>query len=72
MNEKDKEEFDKFYNKHYGFQDFKDAAIEAWQSACDYKQKEIEERWIKQLKNEHSLYQEHLRALEKEIEKLEE
>ena len=42
MNDEDKEAFEIFYNKHYGFQDFRDAAIEAWQAACEYKQKEID------------------------------
>jgi|688.fasta_scaffold384876_3 hypothetical protein len=32
--------------------------------------KDIEQKWIDQLKHEHQLYQKHLRALEKEIEEL--
>jgi hypothetical protein len=42
MNDKDKKAFDIFYNKHYGFQDLRDAAIEAWKAACEYKQIEID------------------------------
>lgn len=42
MNDKDKEAFDIFYNKDFGFQNPRDAAIEAWQAACEYKQKEID------------------------------
>jgi hypothetical protein len=42
MNDKDKEAFEDFFNKHYGFSGEKDAAIEAWQAACEFMQDEVE------------------------------
>lgn len=41
MNDKDEAAFEKFYNKHYAFPHFRDAADKAWQAACAYKKEEI-------------------------------
>jgi hypothetical protein len=80
MNDKDKEAFEcwqkeiiqelKFNNaigdnKHKGSLEF------AWQAACEYKHKEIEDLY-KHLKHEHDLYRKHLKVYEDEIQEYKE
>lgn len=74
MNDKDKEAFEKWYSKETSdvlWEDFNgdEIVIKSWQSACEYKQKEIDEL-IKQLKHEHDLYKKHLKVYEEENAKL--
>lgn len=81
MNDKDKEAFEKWMeseDRHDGvfgnnnnFTRDEWVADKAWQAACEYKQKEIDEL-IKQLKHEHDLYKKHLKVYEDENAKLRE
>ena len=43
MNEQDKEAFGKWFDKNWQDSDDKDVFTQAWQAACLYKQKEIDE-----------------------------
>jgi len=43
MTHKDKEAFENWFENNWQDSDDKDLFTEAWQSACDYKQKEIDE-----------------------------
>lgn len=54
MNDKDKEAFDKWFKTTYLKDDLDWVAESAWQAACEYKQKELEQKlqdfeadWIK-------------------------
>ena len=70
MNDQDKEAFEKWWDeiRLRGQSTFGIVAI-TWQSACEYKQKEIDEL-LKQLKHEHDLYKKHLKVYEDENAKL--
>lgn len=76
MNDKDNQEFDKWFLEAYRY-DYHKLVIpesvnpqkKAWQAACEYKQKEIDEL-LKQLKHEHDLYKKHLKVYEDENAKL--
>ena len=71
MNDKDKEAFEKWWMEGFkGMSDMevikyvnvgKQTSLHGWQSACEYKQKEVDEL-IKQLKHEHDLCKKHLKV----------
>ena len=43
MNDKDKKAFGKWFENNWQDSDDKDVFTQAWQSACEYKQKEIDD-----------------------------
>lgn len=75
MNDKDKEAFEKWLEARLDvsfegelfpkYIEYHSERYEAWQAACEYKQKEIDEL-LKQLKHEHDLYKKHLKVYEDE------
>lgn len=75
MNDKDKEAFNQWFellgetHLERVVKLNRGASSKAWQDACEYKQKEIDEL-LKQLKHEHDLYKKHLKVYEAENAKL--